>query len=264
MTSIIILYGIIFIINLFWVFGFFTRLVGVETKRWSTTNSIFQIINLLPRTIGILQIPLITLYTETAINRKEEINLLFYQGIIFFNLIGVLIGFIFLPLFLYILNHIINNIYEKASFRVLLKKELWINKEKSFNNIGYKSFFNGFSLKKITKGKLFVNNLIASFLICIAFPACILVGYHVPAYRATIISSVSIIYGLSTFITILLIDTRVSVLTDQTFHGSITLKQYKLVLFDCLKGRIIGIIIGIITLPYISGVIVSIVNYLLK
>lgn len=264
MLNIVILYSIILIINIFWVFGFFARLVGVETKRWSTTNSIFQIINLIPRTIGILQIPLITLYTETAINKKEEINTLFYQGVIFFNLIGVLVGFMLLPLFLKTLSHIINNIYEKASFKVLLQKELWRNTKISSNQIGYKSFFAGFSLIKVNKNKLFINNLIASFLICIAFPACVLAGYHVSAYRATIISSVSIIYGLSTFITILLIDTRISVLTDQTFHGSIMLQEYKKVLFDCLKGRIIGIIIGIITLPYIAEAIVAGVKYLLS
>jgi len=251
-------------INIFWVFGFFVSLVGVETKRWSTTNSIFQIINLMPRTIGILQIPMITLYTEIVINRKEEINVLFYQGIIFFNLMGVLVGFILLPFFLGMLNHIISKIYEKESLKILLRKELWRNTGKSFRNIGYKLFFKGFGFSKINKGSLFTNNLISAFLISVAFPVCAMAGYYVPAYRATIISSVSIIYGLSSIITILLIDTRVSVITDQTFNGSITLQQFKTVLFDCLKGRIIGIIIGIITLPYIAKIIVSIVTHLLN
>ena len=97
------------------MFGFFLRLVGVETKLWSTTTSIFQIINLIPRTIGVLQIPLITLYTETAINRKEPIGTFFFQGFIFFNLLGLVIGFIILPFFLQLLRQIIDNIYEMKS-----------------------------------------------------------------------------------------------------------------------------------------------------
>jgi hypothetical protein len=261
MTSIIILYGIIFLINLFWVFGFFTRLVGIETKRWSTTNSIFQIINLIPRTIGVLQIPLITLYIEKAINENKKIDTLFFQGIIFFNLIGVLAGLILLPIFSKILSDIIVNIYDKATFKVLIQKKLWKKTRLSFNKIEYKSFYNGLRLLKINRNKLLINNLIAAFLICIAFPACILAGYNIPAYRATIISSVSIIYGISTFISVLLIDTRVSVITDQTFHGIKTLHQYKEVLFDCLKGRIIGIIIGILALPHISKFIIFIFKY---
>ena len=100
MVNIIVLYSIVVFINIFWVFSFFVRLVGLESKKWSTAHSIFQIINLIPRTIGILQIPLITLYTEAAINNNRGINPIFYQGVIFFNLVGVLIGFVFLPLLL--------------------------------------------------------------------------------------------------------------------------------------------------------------------
>lgn len=263
MQNIFILYGIILTVNIFWVFGFFIRLVGIETKRWSTTSSIFQIINLFPRTIGVLQIPLITLYTETAINKKEEISTFFYQGIVFFNLLGLLIGFIILPIFLQLLRQIIDNIYEKTSFKILMQKQTWTNVPQSIKSINYNSFFIGFRPTKLRITKIFLNNLIAAFLTCIAFPACVLAGYHLPGYRATIISSVSVIYGISTFITILLIDTRVSVLTDQTFEGAVGLQHYKEVLFDCLKGRIIGITFGIILLPFFTEVIMFIVQNLL-
>jgi hypothetical protein len=264
MQNIIILYSIIFTVNIFWVFGFFIRLVGIETKRWSTTSSIFQIINLFPRTIGVLQVPLITLYTETAINRNEQISALFYQGVILFNLLGLVIGFIILPIFLQLLRQIIDNIYQKTSFKVLFQKQTWRNVPQSIESSNYKSFFGGFRPYKIRISKIFTNNLVAAFLTCIAFPACVLAGYHLPEYRATIISSVSVIYGISTFITILLIDTRVSVLTDQTFDGAVGLQHYKEVLFECLKGRVIGITLGIIILPYFSEFIILIVKKLLR
>jgi hypothetical protein len=263
MFSTIILYTIIIVINIFWMLGFFVRLVGVETKKWSTTNSIFQIINLVPRTIGVFQIPLITLYTENAINSKGNIDEFFYQGILIFNLVGVLIGFFLTPVFLTILSNIINNIYDKASFKILFNKDLWKTVDISFEYSSYKFFFTGFNFYKVNYLNLFSSNLAASFLISVAFPACVLAGYYVPVYRATIISSVSIIYGLSTFITILLIDTRVSVFTDKTFHGLLSISQYKMILFDCLKGRFLGIVIGIVFLPYIAKVIVFLVNFLL-
>ena len=145
-----------------------------------------------------------------------------------------------------------------------MQKQTWKNVPQSIESLNYKSFFVGFRPSKIRISKIFTNNLLAAFLTCIAFPACVLAGYHLPEYRATIISSVSVIYGISTFITILLIDTRVSVLTDQTFDGAVGLQHYKEVLFDCLKGRIIGITLGIIILPYFSELIILIVNNLLK
>lgn len=264
MKNIFLLYIIVFIINIFWVFGFFVRLVGIETKKWSTTNSIFQIINLIPRTIGILQIPLITLYTESALNKKIEVSPFFYQGIILFNLLGLLIGFIFLPFFLRILGQIINKIFEKESFRMVIQKDIWRETFQSFRKLSVKSFFLGFNPLKTDNGSLLIYNLFAAFLISVAFPACVLAGYYVPDYRATIISSVSIIYGISTFITILLIDTKLSVITDQAFHDTITLQHYKEVLFDCIKGRILGITIGIIILPYLSEIIVALIRYILS
>jgi len=256
MTSIIILYSIIIIINIFWLFSFFIKLPSIITKNWSTSHSIFQIINLIPRTIGVLQIPMITLYTESAINTKKGINTIFYQGIIFFNLIGIFIGLIALPFFLKHFSNSINMIFTKGSFRGLISK----NSLKISNNLnsdyGYRSFFDGIKLFKINYLNLFFNNFIAAYLTSIAFPACILAGYHMISYRATIISSVSIIYGLATYVTILFIDTRMSVFADQAFHNIITIKDFKLVLFDCLKGRILGIIIAILTLPEISDFIV--------
>jgi hypothetical protein len=263
MGEFIFLYSIILTVNIFWLFGFFIRLVGIETRRWSTTSSIFQIINLFPRTIGVLQIPLITLYTETAINRKEQISELFYQGVIFFNMLGLLIGLVVLPIFLHLLRQLIDNIYEKTSFNVLLRNQTWKNIPQSFLTFDYRSFYFGLRLFEIRVTKIFVNNFVAAFLTCIAMPACLLAGYELPEYRATIISFVSVIYGISTFITILLIDTRVSVLSDQTFDGVVGLHQYKEVLFECLKGRLVGITMAIIILPYFSDMIVLIVANLL-
>lgn len=264
MLNIFVLYFIIFIVNIFWVFGFFIRLVGIETKRWSTTSSIFQIINLFPRTIGVLQIPLITLYTETAINNKDQISSYFFQGVILFNLLGLVFGFVILPVFLQVLRQVIDNIYERTSFKILLQKQTWSNVSQSINKFNYKTFFIGFWPPNFRISKIFVNNLVVAFLTCIAFPACALAGYQFPAYRATFISSVSIIYGISTFITILFIDTRVSVLTDKTFDGAISLNHFKEILFDCLRGKLIGVLLGIIIMPYFSAAIIFIVNQILN
>ena len=261
--KLIILYIIVTIINTFSVFGFFVRLIGIKTKKWSTTNSIFQIINLLPRTIGILQIPLITLYTETAINEKVEINILFFKGLIFFELVGIILGVLLLPYFLSIFDEYVEKLYEKSKLKNLFSKDVWIKnfKLKSIDN--YTSFFNNYKLIKLNNLKLFVYNLFSAFLTSIALPACILTGYYLPNYRATIISSVSIIYGIATFITILLIDTKISVITDKTFHELIPYQRYKMILFDCLKGKFLGILFGIVMLPYFSNFLFKIFQYLL-
>lgn len=258
-----ILFGIIITVNTFWVFGFFIRLVGIETQKWSTTSSIFQIINLFPRTIGVFQVPLITLFTENSLKNDKVLNIYFYQSLIIFNLLGLIIGLALLPVFLWVLKEISNNISENASFRVLFKLQIWRKIKLQSSTLEYTPFFVGFKQFKFFKSSIFYNNLLVSFLICIALPACLLAGYHLSAYRATILSSVSIIYGVSSFITILLIDTRISVLSDMAFDGSIHLQKFKEFLFDCLKGRIVGIAIGALTLPYIYEIVITLLKYVL-
>jgi len=260
MEKIFLLYSIVLVFNIFGVFGFFIRLIGVETKRWSTTISTFQIINLFPRTIGVFQIPLITLYTESAINSKEDIAITFYQGIILFNTFGLIIGTLLLPFFVKSLGEIILNVYEKDSFRNQFFKSL----RKFFKLDNYLVFFNEFNLFKFYDKKLFLNNTLATYLLAIAFPACILAGYEIPAYRATIISLVSIIYGVSSTISVLYIETKISLLTDKSFHSQIELHHYKAMLFDCLKGKILGTLIGVITLPFVAEVLVYIFKLIIR
>ncbi len=263
MQKLILLYSIIVIFNIFWVFSFFIKLIGVETKKWSTAISIFQIINLFPRTIGIFQVPLITLYTENAINSKQELTPYFYQGIILFNFVGVVLGTTLLPFFLNSLKETIKNIYENDSFKAILKKEIWKLAANFFKIPSYRNFFEEGNYLKIDNKKLFLNNAFAALLLCIALPACVLAGYHIPTYRATIISLVSIIYGFASIVTIILIDTRVSLLTDKTFHGNLPIKDFKILLFDCLKGRMAGTFLGIIILPFVSEWIVFIIKLLI-
>ena len=123
-----------------------------------------------------------------------------------------------------------------------------------------KAFFERKLQVKVINKKLFTYNLIAAFLLCSAFPACVWAGYMITEYRATIISLVSIIYGAAAVISVLLIDTKLSVITDKTFHNQISLAEYKMVLFDCMKGKIAGTVIGIIALPVLSSGIVFLVN----
>ena len=263
MQNLIILYLIVVVINVFLVFNFTVKLVGVETKKIFISNAIFQIINLLPKCIGIFQVPLLTLYTEYAINLNKPIDTFYYQAVILSGLIGILIGFILLPFFINSLKESINSIYNNNSFKIIFNLQSLKIIASSFLSANFFLFFKGHKLYKIKNRKLFSYNLIVSFLFCSAFPACILAGYYIPEYRATINSMVSLFNGIAAFVIILFIDTKLSVMTDKTLHNKMTYLDYKDVIFDCLKGKIIGTFIGIITLPTLSSGIVYLISKLI-
>ena len=264
MFRLFLLFFIIILINIFWVFGFFAKLAGVQTKKWSTSNSIFQIINLIPRTIGVLQVPLITILAETAIKDGEFLTYFYFQKFIMFNFLGVIIGSIFLPFFLEFLKVLIDKLYLKKSLKGLFWGFNFNEFKFCLDYMHFKIFFNKFSFKFDFKDKFFLNNVFSGFLLIIAFPLCIYVGYLIPAYRATIISSVSVFYGVATFINILLVETKVSVLADQTLFDKSEISEFKSALFSCLKGRIIGIILAIISFPFMSKMIYFVFVHLLN
>ena len=263
MQNLIILYIIVVIINVFLVFYFTVRLVGVETKKIFTSDATFQVINLIPKSISIFQVPLLTLYTEYAINNQIIINPLYYQAVILSGLLGILIGCTLLPFFIYLLKESINSIYQNNSFNILFNIKSVKIILQSIGRANFSLFFKGHKLYKIKNKKLFFNNLIVSFLLCSAFPACILAGYYLPAYRATINSLVSVFNGIAAFVVILFIDTKLSVFTDKTLHDKMSYWDFKVVIFDCIKGKIFGTLIGIITLPILSNGIVLLVHKLI-
>lgn len=260
MQNLLILYSIVVIINIFLVFNFTVKLVGVETKKIFTSDAIFQIINLLPKCIGIFQVPLLTLYTEYAINQNTTINPIYYQAVIFSGLAGIIIGFILLPYFINSLKESINSIYQNNSFKILYNLKALKIILNSFAKGNFNAFFKGHKLYNISNKRLFSYNMITAFLFCSAFPACVLAGYYVPAYRATINSLVSVFNGIAAFVIILLIDTKLSVMIDKALHDKMSYEDYKNVIFDCLKGKIVGTFVGVITLPLLSDGIVFLVN----
>ncbi len=76
----ITLYVIIIIVNVFSVYSYFVKLISVSSGKWSTSGMLFQMLNVIPRSIGVFQIPLITFYTEWAINNNINLKVEIFIG----------------------------------------------------------------------------------------------------------------------------------------------------------------------------------------
>lgn len=246
-----ILFAIIIFVNIFWVFGFFVRVIGIETKKWALSNSIFQVLNLIPQTLSILQVPLITYFTEVAINKNLDIEIVFYQLIIFFNLIGIFIAIILMPLFMNYFRSIIGAIYINPNLFVFISKKHLLEFKIKFRLIDYLK--NNISIyRKVKYRRMFYYNIVIGYLLAIAFPICVYIGYQLPIYRATIISLVAVIIGIGTYINILFVETKIAQLGDKTFHKEMEFSEYKYLLVNSFYGRIVGLILGLLTIKSLS------------
>ncbi len=257
MTKSIYIYILIVFISTFSVFGLYTRVIGIETKKWSISNTFFQVLNFIPQTIGLILTPIITLYTESALNKNIIIPYTFYQSLIFFNLIGTIIGFYLLPLYIGNIKKIINLIYEGRKVKFNLLKFNYTIKN-SYDEFSKNKYF-----KKLEVNYFFISNLIVGFLLSIAFPLCVYIGYQISLYRATFISSVSLIIGITTILNVLFIDFKISIICDKIINDNTEIKILRSLIINCIVGRIFGIIISVISFPIISKATLFLINKLI-
>ena len=249
-----LLFVIIIFVNIFWVFGFFVRVIGIETKKWALSNSIFQVLNLITQTLSILQVPLITYFTESAINKNLDIEIVFYQLIILFNLVGIFIAILLMPFFMNYFRSIIGAIYINPNLLVFISKKHLFEFKIHIRLIDY--LVHNLSIySKIKYRRMFYYNIIIGYLLAIAFPICVYIGYQLPAYRATIISLVAVIIGIGTYINILFVETKIAQLGDKTFHQELEFSEYKYLLVNSFFGRIIGLIFALISIKSLSELI---------
>ncbi len=249
MKIIIILYAIIVLVNIFWVFGFFVRLVGIETMKWSISNTIYQIINIIPQAIGLIQVPMITLFTETAINKNQILTSSFYQKIILYNFLGTFIGLFLMPLFMNYMKYLINILYEESSSKKFITYKLLKEFNFKFSKNNFNRYFSG---RKFKFGYFYILNTVIGYLLAIAFPLCVYIGYQIPAYRASLISLVSVIIGFATILNIFFIELKISITSDKIINNLLDIVVLKDTLFNCILGRLTGILLGLFSLPYIS------------
>jgi hypothetical protein len=163
-----------------------------------------------------------------------------------------------MPFFMNYMKNIINKIYEESSLSIYLSKQLL--KDIKFKLPMY-NFGRYFKERKFIFGYFYIINSFIGLLLSIAFPLCVYIGYQIPAYRATLISLVSVIIGIATIINIFFVELKISIISDKIINKLIDIVILKDTLFNCLLGRLTGIIFGLFFLPYISKFTLLIIGY---
>ena len=258
----ITLYVIIIIVNVFSVYSYFVKLISVSSGKWSTSGMLFQMLNAIPRSIGVFQIPLITFYTEWAINNNINLKVEIFIGIVLAIWIGLLIGWLSLKYFYLVFSYSVNHITERQSFSsffrnsitILLGNGTWKNQTQNLIKI---------KLFKIGNHKLFIYNAIGFFLMSIALPCFLWASYHLPNYRASLNSFVSMITGLASIFILFMVDSRIALYTDKAFSGDMNLGEYSEKLLDVTRGRLLGTFFVLLLFIPISDLLIRFLKYFL-
>ena len=235
--------------NAFVIFNFFSRINAIQTKKWALSNAVFQIIYIVPKILAIIIIPLIVYNGENLIARHESFKPLFYHFLIICEIIGLWLGIINLKYFLASFKKIVMR--ENNSLAILDFINLYIFTFFKFNLKFFKkkSLSDIFSIKNYS---LFFHNVLIGFLFSISVPLLMSLSISIAEYRATFVALIPIIGGTAFTLMTYYVEPKIGNYTDKVYENKGSIKELYIILFDCMKGKMFGCIIALLTLQNIT------------
>ena len=251
---IMILFIILLFNNAFVIFNFFSRINAIETKKWALSNAVFQIIYIAPKFLALIIIPLIVYNGENLILKHENFKPLFYHFLILSEIIGLFFGVVNLKYFLANFKKIVMR--GQSKLFVVDFVNLYIFSFSQFNV----TFFKNNSLAKVLKIKyffLFSYNVLIGFLFSISVPLLMSLSISVKEYRATFVTLIPIVGGIAFTLMTYFVEPKIGFHTDNVYKNSGSIKELYSILFECIKGKILGCFIALLTLQSITNILVN-------
>jgi len=248
---IILLFITIIIANVFVVFKFFSRISAVDTKKWAYTDVIYQIVELIPRSISLLIIPISVYFSEEILMKNIELPSMLLSYSILFECLGLIIGLILVPNFIFSLNHIILLEKKKSPIIEFIKfyfNVLFLKERKPIQILNY---------IKISDRKLFWVNIFTGFFLSIIIPLFVLLSMHFINHRGTLISLIPVFIGIIYVMFTYYVLKPVGNLTDLAYDAKIEIEEFKNILKDCILGKILGALLAFFSIIPILKILVK-------
>ncbi len=226
----------IIVINVFFVYGLFLRFVGMLSNIVSTSNSLFQVVSLIPKALSSLQLVFITYFIESNLNSTKYSPLFFYFLLIFCNLIGLFLGVMTCNFFLRSTKLFVKRLDKKIA-------NVWISKVTEYK---FKTLNFDIRVIKIKLDSIFIISLFTTIINCISLPILIYLALYFPDFRSTIISTLPILFGIATVINIVWVETKLSFISDMIINKEMLISEYKEFIGNIGISKIIAIFLSLI------------------
>jgi hypothetical protein len=248
---IILLFTAIIITNIFAIFKFYSRISAIDTKKWAYTDVTFQIVELIPRSISLLIIPISVYFSEEILMKKADLDsdLLTYS--ILFECLGLIMGLFLVPNFIYSLNKLILLENKKSSILDFIKFYFIV--------IFYKKKGAGTILNflRISNHKFFRVNIFTGFFLSIIIPLLVLLSMHFINHRGTLISLIPVFIGIIYVIFTYFVLKPIGHFTDLAYDNKIKIEEFKNILKDCILGKILGTLLAFFSIIPILKILIK-------
>ena len=174
------------------------------------------------------------------------------------EILGLTLGMLFLKRFLQIFSEII--IRESSILKIKDFIKIYFTFFLSKNSINYIKNINYTSIFSIKNRKIYIQNLFIGFLFSISIPLFMALSMIFKEYRGTFSSSISILGGIAFTLMSYFVEPKLGNYSDLVYNNKFSFKEYYLILFDCMKGKISGCFLALIFLDKIIGLCEIILN----
>ncbi|AYQ31335.1 lipid II flippase family protein [Runella sp. SP2] len=240
------------------------RIVGVRTKKISSSTSIFNIISLIAQFSNTIQAPLLTKYVEKGITLAQHNDFIFRE-IIFCATLGTCIGAFAVPTVHRFMKKGVEALYVHRSIFVLLTKSIrkstFIVLKKSLTLPKIENVYRLKYYDDIPKKMILLNCLVYGF-ITVSVLSCLYAGYLNPNLRTTSLSMNGFSSGLATIGMLLFIEPYNATLTDKVVDGSVSESYFRRYLTFVIIARVFGTFLGQFLLIPLAKVIAVLVQWL--
>jgi hypothetical protein len=204
-----------------------------------------------PKFLALIIIPLIVYKGEYLITKHVSFKPLFYHLLIVSEIIGLWFGFINLKYFLASFKKIVMRENNSLAIMDFINLYIFTFFKFNFNFFKKKSLPDIFSIKNYA---LFFHNTLIGFLFSISVPLLMSLSVSINEYRATLVALIPIIGGTAFTLMTYFVEPKIGYLTDKVYENKCTIKELYITLFDCMKGRMLGHIIALLTLQNITKI----------
>lgn len=246
---ILIIIALTFIIHFISTISYSVRIVGVRTGKIAVSFALFNILVLVSRLSNTIQSPLLAKHIENGLAQNcATINTATpFRLIMLSATLASIIGALCIPTFQRIFSSIVEKYSkEKSLFKVIMHSfsKIGIEPIKSSLKIPAAENIMNMQLERQLPWLSILLNIFAVMLLTIGVLSSLYAGYLYADLRLTCGFLSGIINGIATLFLFVLIDPRLSIMTDETVLGKCSQNIFRRTVVLMVLARILGTLLA--------------------
>ncbi len=247
-----------FVINLISTLSLGVRIVGLQTRKWSISYALFNLMTLVSRLANTLQAPLLAKTIEMNILHGRTEQTSDFQWIMLAAILATGTGGLLFPSFQRLLARAVERYYDYRSIPKLLfysASPQTIRQIPAYVKWPDRQNWHHFRARNVPWSILAMNVLVSA-LLTVGVLATLYAGYLNPDLRSTSASMSGLINGISIVLLAVLIDPAIALLSDEIVAGQFSEGYFRRYIIWTLMARVVGTLLAQVLLIPAAHIVV--------